>query len=294
LPNSFGHSASGKLRGILLMLLSTFLDALLLTTVRYLATEIHPFELAFWRSFIGFLSLAPWFIRHGLAPFRTTQVPLYMLRAVLNVSGMLLFFTALSLIPMPKAQALLFTAPLFATILAVLVLKERIRLRRLSALIVGFAGALLVIRPGLQTVDAGSMMVLGCAVLWGATMIVIKQLGRRDSAITITVYMTLLMTPLSLLPALFVWQGLNRTQLLIMTLGTVAGTLGQIAMAQAFRLAEINVVMPLDFSKLIFGSIIAYLLFQETLDVWGWLGAMIIFASAFYVIYREHRLKSNI
>lgn len=294
MPSRPTTAISTNLQGILLMLLSTSLDALLLTAVRYLSAEVHPFELAFWRNFIGFITLTPWLLRHGLAPFRTTQLPLYMLRAMLNVAGMLLFFTALSLIPMPKAQALFFTAPLFATILAVLVLGERIRIRRLIALIVGFAGALVVIRPGFQAVDAGSMMVLGCAVLWGTTMILIKHLGRRDSALTITVYMTLLMTPLSLLPALFVWQGLNSTQLLIITLGAAAGTLGQVAMAQAFRLAEMTVVMPLDFSKLIFGSILAYLLFRETLDFWGWLGAVIIFASAFYVIYRERQVKGYI
>lgn len=290
----FPGRLSASLQGVLLMLVATSLDAVLLAAVRYLSAEVHPFELAFWRNFIGFLALTPWFLRQGLAPFRTTQLPLHMVRAVINVGGMLLFFTALSLIPMPKAQALLFTAPLFATILAVLVLGERIRFRRLTALVVGFAGALLVIRPGFQAVDAGSFMVLGCAVLWGATMILIKYLGRRDSAITITVYMTLLMTPLSLIPALFVWTGLDTRQFLIIATGAVAATLGQLAMAQAFKLAEMTVVMPLDFTKLIFGSILAYLLFRETIDVLGWMGAMIIFGSAFYVAYRERQVKGRL
>jgi len=296
LPNTLSRLAalSGNLQGILLMLVATSLDAVLLAAVRYLSAEIHPFELAFWRNFIGFITLTPWFLRRGLAPFRTAQLRLHLFRAVINVGGMLLFFTALSLIPMPKAQALLFTAPLFATILAVLVLGERIRLRRLSALVVGFCGALIVIRPGFQQVDAGSLMVLGCAVLWGATMILIKYLGRRDSAVTITVYMTLLMTPLSLLPALFVWTGPSPTQLLIIATGAVAATLGQLAMAQAFRLAEMTVVMPLDFTKLIFGSILAYTLFQETIDLWGWMGAVVIFGSAFYVVYRERQVKRRL
>jgi len=287
-------AVSANLQGILLMLVAASLDAVLLAAVRYLSAEIHPFELAFWRNIIGFFTLTPWFLRHGLAPFRTAQLRLHMLRAVLNVGGMLLFFTALSLIPMPKAQALLFTAPLFATILAVLVLGERIRLRRLTALAVGFCGALVVIRPGFQQVDPGSFMVLGCALLWGATMILIKYLGRRDSAITITVYMTLLMTPLSLVPALFVWTGPTPTQLLIIGTGAVAATLGQLAMAQAFRLAEMTVVMPLDFTKLIFGSILAYALFRETIDWLGWVGAVVIFGSAFYVAYRERQVKRRL
>ncbi|MEZ5589440.1 MAG: DMT family transporter [Gammaproteobacteria bacterium] len=277
--------------GIILMLFSTLGEAVLLITVRTLSNDVHPFELAFFRNFFALITLLPWFMLHGFSAIRTRRPWLHLLRASTNVSAMLCFFTAVGLIPLAQVQALGFTAPLFATLLAALLLGETVRLRRWIALIVGFIGALLIIRPGVQTIEGGALLVLLAAGFWGFTMVVIKILSRTESALTITVYMGLLMTPLALLPALFVWTWPSWQQLALLGAGAVIGTLGQLAMAQAFRVADVTVVLPLDFTKLIWAALLGYLLFAETIDNWTVLGAVVIFTSVFYIALREHKLR---
>jgi len=279
--------------GITLMLFSTLCEAVLLITVRTLSSDIHPFELAFFRNLFALITLTPWFILHGFGPIRTHRPWLHLLRASTNVAAMLCFFSAVSLIPLAQVQALGFTAPLFATLLAALLLGESVRLRRWLALVVGFIGALIIIRPGLQSIESGALLVVLAASFWGFTMVVIKLLSRTESALTITAYMGLLMTPLALIPALFVWVWPSWMQLGLIGAGAIIGTLGQMAMAQAFRVADVTVVLPLDFTKLIWASILGYLLFAETVDRWTALGAVVIFASVFYIALRERKLRQS-
>jgi len=205
------------------------------------------------------------------------------------VLAMLLFFTGLSLTPIAQVQALGFTAPLFASLLAVIILGEHMRLWRWGALLVGFAGALIIVRPGMQAVDTGSLLVLGSAAVWSMAIIVIKTLSRTDSSVTITAYMVVLMTPMSLVAAVFFWQWPDAWQLTWLVFVGVTGTLAQLAMAQALRMADTTIVMPLDFMKLVWGSIIGYMLFDEVPEHWVWIGGGVILAAATYTGYRESR-----
>lgn len=285
--------ASSHLPGIGFMLLSTVGEAVLLSAVRYLSAEVHPFQLAFLRSFIGLLTLAPLLLWYGAGVWRTRRIAAHGLRALTNVAAMLLFFTGLAQTPLAQAQALGFSAPLFATLLAALLLGERIRRRRWLALATGFAGALIIIRPGVGAVGAGALYIVASAALWGVTMIVIKWLSRSESPLTITLYMALLMSLLALPAALPVWQWLSGWQLALITLGAVSATLGQLAMAQAFRVADVSVVLPMDFTKLIWASALGYWLFAERIDLWTLLGGGVIFMSVLYIAWRERRLRGD-
>lgn len=276
------------------MVLSTICFAAMHGGVRYLSLELHqhPFEIAFFRNLFGLLALAPWFMRQGLRPLRTQRFGLHMARALVNVVAMLLFFMGLYLTPIAKVQALGFTAPLFASLLAVLFLGERVLLWRWSALIVGFIGAFIIVRPGMQDVDLGSVLVLSSAAIWSVAIIIIKKLSRTDSSVTITAYMVLLMSPLSLVAALFVWQWPNGEQLLWLAFVGVTGTLAQLAMAQALRVADATAVLPLDFLKLVWGAGIGYLAFREIPDAGIWIGGLTVFAAATYIVYRENQAKA--
>ena len=278
------------LNGILLMLVATLCAAGMAGAVRFLSGALHPFEIAFFRIFFGLIVLLPWFIAKGLAPLKTTRLGLHLLRASTNVISMLMFFTAVSIAPLAQVQALTFTAPLFATLLAIVILREKVRLRRWSAMIIGFIGMLIIVRPGIADVDTGAWLALGSAAIWGFTLIVIKILARSDSSLTITSYMTVLMTPLALIPAVYVWRWPNAEQVLWLIGTGVAGTLAQLAMAQALRIAETTAVMPVDFLKLVWGGLIGYIFFGEIVDGWTWLGAVIIFSGASYIAYRERQL----
>jgi drug/metabolite transporter (DMT)-like permease len=263
--------------------------------VRYLSVELdlHPFEIAFFRNLFGMLAVAPWFLHQGIRPLHTRRIGLHTLRALINVVAMLLFFMGLSLTPIAQVQALAFTSPLFASLLAVAFLGERMRMRRWTALAAGFAGALIIIRPGAAPLDTGSLLVLASAATWSLAVIVIKTLSRTDSSVTITAYMVLLMTPMSLIPAVFVWQWPDPWQLTWLAFVGISGTLAQLAMAQALHLADTTTVMPLDFMKLIWGSIIGYLVFSEVPHAGVWIGGGVILASATYIAIRESRQKAR-
>ena len=128
--------------------------------IRHLSGEMHPFEIAFFRVFFGFVALAPVFMLHGLAPLQTKNVKLFAYRGLLNAAAMLMFFYSLSITPLATVAALGFTAPLFATLLAMLMLGEVVRLRRWTAILIGFAGTLIILRPGVVEVGLGPLLVV--------------------------------------------------------------------------------------------------------------------------------------
>ena len=287
---AFWAAQTGVTRGIVLMLLSTLGFTIMHVMIRHLTAQLDPFQIVFFRSFFGLVVFLPWFLRHGLAPLRTTQLKLHALRAVLNVSAMFAFFSALSMSPIALVTALSFTAPLFAAVLSVLVLGEVFRLRRWTATLLGFLGTLVILRPGFVEIDTGSLLTLFAALMWGATLIVIKVLTRSESSITITSYMNILLTLLSLVPALLVWRTPEGVQWLWLLAIAVIGTLAQIAIAQSLKEADTGVVMPFDFFKLIWVAIMGYVFFAEMPGLFVWLGGAIVFASATYIAIRESRL----
>ena len=219
--------------------------------VRYVSSELHPIQISFFRNAFGLLVFAPWLMKYGLGVMSTKRLGLHCVRAVLNVAAMFAYFTALSITPLARVTALGFTAPIFAALLSVVLLGERFRFRRWAALIIGFAGTLVILRPGVQAIDLGSMLVLISAVLWGVTMIVIKVLARTETSMTITGYMNLFLTILSFGPALYFWQMPRAETWIWLLLIGVTGTLAQVALAQALKEAEAGVVMPFDFLKLV-------------------------------------------
>jgi drug/metabolite transporter (DMT)-like permease len=281
---------SSALGGFGLMFVSTFFFAAMHASIRYLSEAIHPFEIAFFRNVFALAVVAPWFWRDGFGLLRTRRIGLHCLRAVCNVFAMLSFFYALSITPLSQVTALGFTAPIFTTVLAALILGEVVRLRRWSAVAIGFIGAMIILRPGFAEVGPGQMLVVFSSLIWACALLVIKTLGRTDSSATIIAYMALLMIPLTLAPAAFVWRWPDGEQLLWLVLVGLLGGAGQLCMTEALRRADTAVVMPVDFCKLLWVAAIAYLAFGEVPDRFTWLGGAIIFASAMYIAYRERQV----
>jgi len=278
-------------RGMLLIAFAALSTSCLHGTIRHLSPHLHPFELAFFRNFFGFLVLTPFFFRHGAAILRTERLPAHLLRGLLQVVSMLLFFTALTLAPLAQVSALSFTSPLFATVGAVVLLGERVRARRITALVLGFTGALVILRPTSVSIGTGSLLVLASSAVWALAMLLIKQLTRTESNLTLTVYMGLVMSPLSLIPALLHWRWPEPGAWPWLLLMGVFGAASHLAMAEAFRGAEASAVLPVDFSRLIWASIIGYLFFTEVPAITTWIGGAIVFASSTYLALREARLQ---
>ncbi len=273
------------------MFVSTIAFSLMHASVRHVSAELHPFEIAFFRNAFGLLVILPWFLRYGPGLLSTKRFGLHAVRAGLNVVAMLCFFYALAITPLSQVAALSFTAPIFATILAILILGEVVRARRWIAIVIGFAGTYVAIRPGFAEVGLGSILVLVQAVAWAAALITIKVLSRTESSITIATYMVILMIPLSLGPALLVWQDPTWQQLGWLALIGVLGTIGQLLMTQSLKEGDTTVVMPIDFFKLIWASALGFWLFAEIPDIYTWIGGTMIFASTSYIAYREAKLK---
>jgi len=259
--------------------------------VRLVSEGLPPFEIAFFRNLFGLIAVVPWFIQLGFTPLKTRRIGLLTTRGALNTVCMLGFFTAVSITPLAEVTALSFTAPIYATLFAMFWFREKIGIRRWIAILIGFAGIFVVLRPGFQAISMGHMLVIGSAFGWGICLIIIKDLGRTESAVTITTYMSLVMAPLSLIPALFVWVTPTLEQLgWLVFLGTLGGA-GQLAMSQSLRLADTHVVTPFDFSRLVFISVLAWVMFGQVPDVFVWIGGSMIFGAIAFITFREHQLK---
>lgn len=280
-------------RGVALMMVTTLVFTGMQVTVRHVAQDLHPFEVAFLRNLFGLAVLTPLFLRTGFSVLRTTKLKLHAARSILQTGGMLFFFTALTLAPLSEVVALSFTSPLFATVLAILILREKAGVRRWAALLAGFAGALIILRPGIGVVGVGPLFVVCSSLVWGGAMTFIKVLGRTDSSLTITAYMGLFMVPLSFFPALFVWEWPTLDMLPFLVLIGALGAAGHLALAQAFKEADTTAVMPFDFMRLIWASLLGFIIFAEVPDIWTWLGGSVIFGSATYIAFREARKRQE-
>jgi drug/metabolite transporter (DMT)-like permease len=283
--------ASANLRDIVLMTVATAVFACMHSLVRYTSAELHPFEIAFFRNLFGLAAVLPLLLRAGRAGLVTRRPALQALRGAIGVVAMLAWFYGLSVVPIAEATALSFSSAIFGSLGAVVFLGERMRLRRWAAVFIGFAGTLMILRPGLAAVDAGALMVILSSISWAGSLLIVKALTRTDSNVSIVTWMAIMMTALSLPPALVVWRWPGVEQLLWLGLIGGLGTLGHLAAVQAFRQAEATAVLPLDFLRLLWTSLIGYLAFAEVPDLWTWLGGAVIFASTTYIAYREARLR---
>ncbi|WP_420403606.1 DMT family transporter [Nisaea sp.] len=282
-------------RGVLLMALAAAMFVCMHAIIRDLGKNegLHPFEIAFFRSFLGLFVLAPLLIRQRFRPLHTTNMKLLFLRGAVNAAAMLMFFYGLTITPLAEATALGFTAPLFATLLAMLFLGEVVRLRRWVAILIGFAGTLVIIRPGVVDVGLGPLLILAATVVWSFALIIIKFLTRTESSVTITVYASIFLSPFTLAAAAFFWRWPTLEEAAWLCLIALFGTIAQTAMNQSLKLADASVVLPVDFSKLIWAAFIGFVIFEELPDIYTWIGGAMIFVSTTYIAVRESRLKKQ-
>ena len=285
--------APAPVKGVLWMLVSAAALAGLTGVVRHMSAGLPPFEIAFFRSFFGLLILAPWLMRSGLGVLRTKRLGLYTMRCALGAATMLMWFTAISMVPLADAVALGFTSPLFVILGAALFLGEVVRGRRLGATLCGFAGALIILRPGGGVLDPGAVLVLLSAVTLAGANLSVKELSRTESVQAIVTYMVIFMVPLTFIPALLVWQTPTPAQLAeLLGLAAVA-TLGNYAMTRAVAGADASSVMPYDYARLPFAALIGFFVFGETSDAATWIGAGVIAVASLYLAHHESKAEQR-
>ena len=290
-PARLGAGLPASVRGALWMCAAATAFALMITLVRHLTDALHPLQVVFLRTAFGLLAMLPWLLRQGVGVMRTGRFRLHLLRALIGIFAMVGWFTTLSLMPLAEATALSFTAPIFTSVLAVLLLGEVMRLRRWSATVIGFLGAVIILRPGVAAFEPAALLAVATAAVWASSTILIKVMARTESAGAITTYMVLLTTPMTLAAALFVWQNPSLGQLGWAALLGAAGSTGHFCMSRALATADATVVAPFDYLRLPTVALIAFIAFGEVPGVWVWVGGAVIAASSIYIAQRESRAK---
>lgn len=269
------------------MLASTLCFGAMAITIRLASQSLHTFEIAFFRNLFGLLAVLPLLMRVDPVSLRTTQLSRYFVRCAIGIFSMLCGFWAIGHLPLAQAISLSYSSPVFVTILAAFMLSEKVHARRWSAVAIGFLGVLVIVRPGSTEFTAGTLIALAAAVLSGVVAIQIKQLSRVDPANTIVLYTYLFWVPISLVPALFVWEWPQGIAWLWVIGAGLFGTGGQVLWTHALQLGEVSALTPISFIQLPLVAAVGWFWFDERVDTWTWVGAGIILASNAYIAHRE-------
>ena len=255
---------------------------------------MHPAQTVFLRLLFALILILPFALRARLTFSKTQQLKTHMLRSAVGICAMWVWFMSISIVPITDQTALSFLAPIFTTLGAILFLKEIVRIRRWLAIIIGLFGAIVIVRPGFAELSVGHLYAVGSAMMMGMSMLLIKHLTAKDSPLMIVFFSHIFMTPLAFVPAMLVWSHFPPELYLYLMGFAPFAFFGHFALAKAYSLADASFVAALDYARLPFAALIGWLMFAEFSDIWTWIGASIIFASAFYIVRREVQLTRSV
>lgn len=275
------------LKGQAWMVLSCVAFVGIWSLVRVLSGVLHPFVIVFFRTLFAILAFLPIVLRHGKSMFHTSHLSWHMMRGALSLVATLGVFYSVVHIPLEEAVAISYASPIFAAVGAIVILKERVHWRRVSAIAVGLLGVLVILRPGFREISPGVVAALIGALAIAGSLVVIKRLTDFDSPETIALYALLFVLPGSLIAALPFWSWPDVQTLLVLMLIGVLVFVGHTALGFAFRHAEATAVLPLDFTRLILASAVGVYALGEPINSYVWLGAAVILASTVYFSHRE-------
>ncbi len=255
--------------------------------------NLHVFEIVFFQASLGTLIILPWVIKSGFHKARLKSYKIHFARAFLWAVATIFFFYATKLMPIGRAVAISFTVPLFTTILAVVFLKEVLHKRRIIALVVGFIGMLIIIKPGMDAFRPIDLMVVAAAFMWSITDVMIKMVGKVHHAYINTFYFSLFSTFCTLPLALMVWIYPSITQFAWMLLLAILFIINMLAITKSYEYADLTIITPFVFTELIFVVGLEYFIFGDMISLTTLIGSAVIVASISYIAYRE-RVKNRI
>ena len=279
---------------IFLIIISIIFGTLMGTFIKLAQEELNVITTGFLRFLFGFLIITPYILKTKFEVFSTKNLKIHILRSALNLPAMLLGFAALAILPLEKMTAIHFIVPIIVTILAVIFLKEKIYLYRSIALVIGFLGMLIILRPGIIDISIGIYMALISSLIWSVVIILTKKVSKDDSAITILshqyVYMVLFSFPL----VIYFWDQPSLKTIIFILCAAMSGTILHIALNHAYKLVDVTMTQPYSFLGLVVSSIIGYFVFSDKPDFYTWLGASVIFCGVLLISYRELQLNKEI
>ena len=293
ITSSGQRARSELLKAVGYMVCSAAMFACMAVMIRLASSQLHAFEIAFFRNFFGFVFALPLLMHHGMGILKTDKLSLYVGRCLIGIVSMLCGFYAIVHLPLAKAVTISYSTPLFVTILAVLFLGEVVRLRRWTAVGLGFIGVLVIMRPGADTFDANTLVALTAAVLSAIVAISIKVLSRTEKPDAIVLWTTMLWVPLSLVPALFVWTWPTGWTWAWIVAAGFFGTAGHMFWTRALKRGDASMLTPISFMQVPIVALLAWWLFDETVTAWTAAGAAIIFVANAYIAHREAQVASR-
>ena len=273
---------------VLLMILSGVCFVAMHSAAKYLADEVHIFEIVFLRCALVVVILSPFLFKEGKKSLFTKQPKNQIYRIVTNSIAILLFFYGLSISPLSLATVLNFTAPIFTVIFAIIFLKEKLTTYRLISLVLGFIGVMCVLRPDLS-LNSGGLLVLLSSLVWASSLIFIKKLTKTDSAVTISLYAGVGMMPATFAAAYPYLEEINFVQFLFILFIAVSGTTAQTLLNIALKRADLSFLLPLDFLRLIWSVLLGVTLFEESTSVFLWVGGLFILVASTLIVTSERK-----
>lgn len=277
------HALPGPVRSGIWVSISAITYAVSITIGRYLAPQIPVFEIVFLRNVFAMVFMVPWLTRAGLGAMHTTRLRRHFLRGAVSTINVTAQFAAVAYIPVADMAAINFLQPVIGSAIAGLALGEFIGGKRWTAIMIGFAGALVMIRPGFAMVNVGEAFALCSAVAGALVSILIKTLVRTDPPDSIAAWLYVTQTLILAAPAVIVWRPpTSREWLLFATVG-LASVILQRTYNRGLQAADVSIAMPFNFTRLIWAALLGWLVFAEFPNVWTWAGGTLIFAASLWL-----------
>lgn len=282
-----------QMRALIFMFLAMFFFTGMSVFIRKSAEQLHIMEVIFLRNLLACFLIIPIMIPSGIQTFKMHEPKLFFFRAIVGSVGMIAGFVAFILIPLAQATAISFTTPIFVTIGAAFLLGEIIKVRRIVAIFIGFLGMLVIIQPGAGAMSIGVALAFISAGAHSVNALLVKKMTLKENPNSIVAWMVILIVPITIVPALFVWQWPSGLTWVYLWSLALFGTLAHMCFTRAFVSAEITSLQPLEFIKLPMTAFIAWIIFAEVPGAWTWIGGAIIFSSTAYITHREAKLNKS-
>jgi len=256
---------------------------------RELSAELNTFQILFFRSLIGLLIISLVLTRFGWQQIKTRQWPLHLVRNISHYVGQFGWFYAISIIPLAQVFAIEFTTPIWVAVLALFLLKEHLTPMRALVIAIGFAGILIILRPGMVPFEIGAVSALIAALGYALSHTLTKKITRIDSPLAVIFYMTVMQLPMGAVPSFLDWTTPTIAMLPWLFLVGATALSAHYCMARAFAHADAMVVVPMDFLRLPMVAMLGLMFYGEALDPWVLAGAAVIFFAIFLNIASERR-----
>jgi drug/metabolite transporter (DMT)-like permease len=282
---------SGNSRGALWMIASGLGFSVMAVGIKLLGDRLDNVQIAFFRVVIGFLAILPFVAGAPLAQLKTRHLHVHFIRGVFGLIAMYCSYYAIARIPLADYTALSFTKPLFATVLAIVILGEVVRWRRWSATALGFLGVLIMVRPGAGTFEPAALAALADAFSIAFLITLVKRLPPHETPLGMLFYFGIFATALAMAPAIYFWQWPTLYEWTLLIGIGVLGALAQSFWIRSFRAGEASVVAPFDYLRLPMAATIGFIGFAELLTLWTYIGAGVIVASTLYIAHREAQMR---